>query len=68
VTLDAGASGAFYLVLSDVPVNGVGCTPVATIAVTPPGSSTAITAASSLDPCGPSVGVTSVDPLASLST
>ncbi|MCU1493094.1 MAG: hypothetical protein JWO62_858 [Acidimicrobiaceae bacterium] len=68
VTVDAGAAGAFYLVVSDVPTNGVGCATVASIEVTPPGSTEALSAPSSLDPCGPSVGVTAIEPLASLST
>lgn len=68
VALDAGAAGAFYLVVSNVPSNGAACTNVGSIAVTPPGASAALTLTASLQPCGPSVGVTAVVPLSSLST
>jgi hypothetical protein len=68
VTLDAGAVGAFYLVVSDVPVDGVGCSSSASITVTPPGSSVPLAVSSSLAPCGPSVGVTAIVPLSALST
>lgn len=68
VTLDAGAAGAFYLVVGDVPVDGVGCSSVASIEVTPPGSTEALSEPSALDPCGPSVGVTAVELLSALST
>lgn len=68
VILDAGGAGAFYLVVGDVPVGGVGCSSVASIDVTPPESSEALAVPSSIDPCGPSVGVTAIEPLAALST
>jgi hypothetical protein len=68
VTIDAGGAGAFYLVVGDVPVDGVGCFTVASIEVTPPGGTGALKVAGPLSSCGPSVGVTAIEALASLST
>ncbi|MHB1783707.1 MAG: DUF4232 domain-containing protein [Acidimicrobiales bacterium] len=68
VTVDAGGAAAFYLVVGNVPVGGVGCTAVRSIAVGLPPSGTPLPLAVSLDPCGGAVGVTALEPLSSLST
>lgn len=68
VILDAGGVGAFYLVVGNVPANGASCTAVASIEVAPPGGKEVLSVPASLEPCGPSVGVTAIEPLASLST
>jgi putative hemolysin len=68
VTVDAGGAAAFYLVVGNVPVAGVGCTTVRSIGVTLPSSSVALPLELSLEPCGGAVGVTALEPLASLST
>ncbi len=68
VTLDASEAAAFYLVIGNVPVGGVGCTRVGWVSVTPPGSATALSTASPLAPCGGTVGVTALVLASSLST
>jgi len=68
VTLDAHAVAAFYLVVGNVPVGGVGCVSVGAIDVLPPGGGSPLSVAASFSACGPSVGVTAIEPLASLST
>ena len=68
VTLDAGGAAAFYLVIGNVPVGGVGCTTVGWVSVMPPGSATALSTASPLAPCGGTVGVTALVAASSLST
>lgn len=68
VTVDAGGAAAFYLVVGNVPVGGVGCTAVRAVSVTLPSGSAALSLGLSLDPCGGAVGVTALEPLSSLST
>ena len=68
VTIDAGGAAAFYLVVGNVPVGGIGCTAVRSIAVVLPPSGTPLPLGVSLDPCGGAVGVTALEPLSSLST
>jgi len=68
VTVDAGGAAAFYLVVGNVPVGGVGCTTVHAISVTLPSSSAALPLELSLEPCGGVVGVTALESLSSLST
>ncbi|HLI15892.1 MAG TPA: DUF4232 domain-containing protein [Acidimicrobiales bacterium] len=57
VTLAPNGRAEFLLVAPDVPVNGAGCATVASVAVTPPGSSEALSAPLSLAPCGTAVKV-----------
>ncbi|MDA8290720.1 MAG: DUF4232 domain-containing protein [Actinomycetota bacterium] len=68
VVLDARGVAAFYLVVGNVPVGGVGCVDVGVVEVTPPGGGSPISVDASFSACGPSVGVTSVEPLDTLST
>jgi len=68
VALDAHGVAAFYLVVGNVPVDGVGCATVGSIDVTPPGAGSALSVAASFSACGPSVGVTAIELLASLRT
>ncbi len=68
VSLASGQSAGFYLVVGNVPVDGVGCVSVTSIAVTPPGGTRSLTLTTALSPCGPSVGVTPVESLSQLSS
>lgn len=68
VVLDSGGVAAFYLVVGNVPVGGVGCVNVGAIEVTPPGGGSPLGVAASLSACGPSVGVTALEPIGDLST
>lgn len=60
VSIAHGAYAEFLLFVHEVPSNGVGCTTVASIDVTPPGTKESITAPASLNICGGSV---TVDPI-----
>lgn len=62
VTLDAGGAAQFVLSVSGVPVNGAGCSTVASLEVTPPGSTESLSVPDSFQACGTTVGV---EPVAS---
>jgi len=66
VNLGPKQSAGFYLLYNTVPVNGVGCTDVSSVQVTPPGTSESLALGTSFSACGGSVGVYAVVPLASL--
>jgi hypothetical protein len=61
VTIAAGATAQFLVILSDVPVNGVGCTNVASVDVAPPGTTETLSLPLDLQPCG---GAVTVEPVA----
>lgn len=57
VTVSAGHSAAFVLSISEVPVNGSGCRQAASLQVTPPGGSGALSIPAGFPVCGGTVGV-----------
>jgi hypothetical protein len=65
VTIAAGATAQFLVILSDVPVNGVGCTSVASVDVAPPGTTETLSLPLELQPCG---GAVTVEPVAAPGT
>ncbi len=61
LTIKAGAVGEFVLSYSDEPVNGTGCSTIASVEVTLPHQSSSIPVAISFSPCG---GVITEQPFA----
>lgn len=57
VGLAPGATTSFLLSVSEVPINGVGCEGVASVEVTPPGTTGALSVPAHFQPCGGTVGV-----------
>jgi hypothetical protein len=66
VDVVSGQKVGFYLVVNTVPVDGVGCSEVSSMSVTPPGATGSLPIDESLSVCGGSVGVYAVEPLSSL--
>lgn len=66
VVLAPGGEAGFYIVYTDVPVNGGGCTPVGSIVVSLPGTSGSLPLTASFSACGGAVSVYALVPLASL--
>jgi hypothetical protein len=57
VDVTAGHSAEFLMVFSDVPVDGAGCTTVASVRIQPSTSAESISLPVSFSPCGPKVEV-----------
>lgn len=60
VTLSSGTGASFVLSVSEVPVNGAGCTRVASLRVVPPGGGAALRMPTAFQACGGAVGVYAV--------
>ena len=63
VSVAHGVSAEFLLFVHEVPSNGVGCTTIASLNITPPSSKESVTTPASLNVCGGSV---TVDPIAAV--
>ncbi|MCU1489511.1 MAG: hypothetical protein JWM85_916 [Acidimicrobiaceae bacterium] len=57
VELAPKGTASFVLSVSEVPVNGAGCSTVASLQITPPGASDSLSLPDSFQACGSSVGV-----------
>lgn len=57
IKLSTGQTGEFLLLFTDVPVNGSGCSQVASVQVTLPGTNSAVPVPISFNPCGSGVKV-----------
>jgi hypothetical protein len=62
VTLSSGGTAEFIVIANDVPVGGVGCSTVASVDVSIPGTSEALAVPVALRPCGGSVTVYAFGP------
>lgn len=60
VRLSSGTDASFVLSVSEVPVNGVGCSRVASLRVVPPGDQAAVSVPVAFQACGGTVGVFAV--------
>lgn len=60
VSVAPGATASLLISVSEVPVNGAGCQSVASVQVTPPGSSGALSVPADFQACGNTVGVYAV--------
>jgi hypothetical protein len=57
VSIASGGHATFILSVAEVPVNGAACSTVASLQVSPPGSSESLSLPDSFQACGTDVGV-----------
>jgi len=62
VTLSTGGSAEFIVIMSDVPVGGVGCSTVASVGVSIPETSESLSVPVSVETCGGAVTVYAFGP------
>lgn len=62
VILAPTGTAQFRLSIADVPVNGAGCSTAASVEITPPGDTDAVSIPDALQPCGPNVNITAFGP------